>query len=75
VMALYHEGVHRFMRLRAELARTEHWRERPVRDYVELLRGVANGNLATTRHLMATRYPGAQARLEGLPEIAPFPSP
>ena len=71
VMALYHERVRDFVRLRAQLADTEHWRERAVRDSVELLRGVANGNLTTTRELMATRYPGALPRLEGLPEVPP----
>ncbi|HEX8823717.1 MAG TPA: terpene synthase family protein [Archangium sp.] len=72
VVAHYHERARDFLRLRAELASTEHWRERHVRDFVELLRCVTNGNLHTTRHLMATRYPGAQALLATLPELEPF---
>jgi len=72
VVALYHERVRDFVRLREELAGSEHWSERAVRDYVELLRCVANGHLDATRRLMAMRYPGAQALLEGLPEVAPW---
>jgi hypothetical protein len=71
VLALYHERLQDFRRRRAELAGSEHWRERSVRDYVELLRCISNGNLAGTRHLMTTRYPGAQALLGGLPDVEP----
>jgi hypothetical protein len=74
VVALYHERVQDFVRLRAELAGTEHWHEPSVRDSVELLRRVTNGNLGAIRHLMAMRYPGALALLEGLPEVSPLPS-
>jgi hypothetical protein len=75
VTALYHEKLQDFRRGRAELAASEHWRERAVRDYVELLRCVSNGNLPATLHLMATRYPGAQTMLQGLQQLEPLPSP
>jgi hypothetical protein len=74
VVAQYHEKLQDFRRLRAQLVGTEHWRERSVRDCVEQLRRAVNGNVATTRHLMATRYPGAHELLEGLPEVEPLPS-
>ncbi|WP_309893969.1 terpene synthase family protein [Archangium sp.] len=75
VLAQYHERLQDFRRRRAELADTEHWRERAVRDSVEHQRAVVNGNVATTLHLMALRYPGALGLLKGLPELEPLPSP
>jgi hypothetical protein len=72
LVALYHARVQDFLRLREELIGTEHWHERSVRDSVEMLRRVTNGNLGAIRHLMATRYPGALAPLEGLPEVTPL---
>jgi hypothetical protein len=75
VVALHHEKARAFLRLRAELAGTEFWDDRAVRDHVEFLRCMTNGNLAATRHLMATRYPGTQALLERLPEVEPLASP
>jgi hypothetical protein len=74
LQAQYHERLQDFRRRRAELADTEHWGERAVRDCVEHLRRTVNGNVATTLHLMALRYPGALALLEGLPEVEPLPS-
>lgn len=74
VVELYHETLRDFRHRRADLVGSEHWREPAVRDYVELVRCMTNGNLGATRYLMALRYPGAQATLAGLPDVEPLAS-
>ena len=50
---------------------SDHARHEPrVRDYVQLLHAIADGDLETTRHLTSDRYPGSWARLQQLHRIS-----
>lgn len=69
---LYHQRREQFIQARRRLARSPLWAEPAVREYVEVLRAMANGNVAATRHLVPLRYSGSRALLDQLEELGPL---